>query len=54
MGTEFWWKFQKKRHHQEDIDVDGGTNHKIGLREIEWGGLDWIYLTQDRAGGRLL
>jgi hypothetical protein len=23
-------------------------DNKIDFREIEWGGLDWIYLAQDR------
>jgi hypothetical protein len=29
-------------------------NIKMDLREIEWGGMDWIDLAQDRASGGLL
>jgi hypothetical protein len=29
-------------------------NIKIDLREIGWGGVDWIDLAQDRTSGRLL
>jgi hypothetical protein len=27
---------------------------KLDLREIEWGGVEWIYMAQDRATGGLL
>jgi hypothetical protein len=29
-------------------------NIKMGLREIGWGGMNWIDLVQDRTGGGLL
>jgi hypothetical protein len=29
-------------------------NNKIDLREIGWGGIDWIYLVQDRDQWRAL
>jgi hypothetical protein len=29
-------------------------NVKMGLREIGWGGVDWIYLAQDREQWRVL
>jgi hypothetical protein len=29
-------------------------NIKIDLREIEWGGMDWIYLAQSRDQWRTL
>jgi hypothetical protein len=29
-------------------------NIKMDLREIEWGGMDWIYLAQDRDQWRAL
>jgi hypothetical protein len=29
-------------------------NIKIEVREVEWGGMDWIYLTQDRDQWRAL
>jgi hypothetical protein len=30
------------------------NNIKMGLREIGWGGMDWIYLAQDRDQWRVL
>jgi hypothetical protein len=35
-----WWAIQKKRNHWVD-------NIKMDLREIAWGGMDWINLAQD-------
>jgi hypothetical protein len=32
---------ERPRHRWED-------NIKMGLREIEWGGMDWVDLAQDR------
>jgi hypothetical protein len=29
-------------------------NIKIDLRELEWGGMDWIYLAQDKDQWRAL
>lgn len=29
-------------------------NNKMGLREINWGGIGWIRLAQSRASGGLL
>jgi hypothetical protein len=29
-------------------------NIKMGLRDIGWGGMDWIHLAQDRDHWRLL
>jgi hypothetical protein len=29
-------------------------NIKIDLREVEWDGMDWIYLAQDRGQSRAL
>jgi hypothetical protein len=46
MQTGFWWESQKERalgrhrHRWED-------NIKINLREIGWGGADWIDVAQD-------
>jgi hypothetical protein len=33
------------KDHLEDQDVDGV---KMDLREIGWGGVEWIHLAQDR------
>jgi hypothetical protein len=38
----------------EDQGVDGWTVIKMNLREIEWGGMDWIDLAQDRDQWRAL
>jgi hypothetical protein len=35
---------QKERYHWEDQDVGGWTILKWILREIGWGGMDWIDL----------
>jgi len=43
MHTKFWlvnWK-ERRRYRWED-------NIRMGLREIEWGGVDWMHLAQDR------
>jgi hypothetical protein len=37
----------RSRHRWED-------SIKIDLREIGWGGIGWIDLSQERTGGRLL
>jgi hypothetical protein len=29
-------------------------NIKMDLREIGWGGMDWVYLAEDRRSGGLL
>jgi hypothetical protein len=44
-----WWESQKKR----DLDVGGRILEWI-LREIGWGGMDWIDLAQDRDQWRAL
>jgi hypothetical protein len=42
MYVGFWWESQgRSRHIWED-------NIKMDLREIGWGDMDWIDLTQDR------
>jgi hypothetical protein len=30
------------------------NNNKMDIREILWGGMDWIHLAQDRVSGGLL
>jgi hypothetical protein len=42
MHLGFWLEIQKERFHQED-------NMKMDLREIECGGMDWIFMDQWRA-----
>jgi hypothetical protein len=46
MHIGYWWESQKERDHQEDLDMGGENNTRIkmDLREIGWGGMDWIDL----------
>ena len=41
-------KRPKERGHVEDLGVDGKNNIKMDLQEAEWGGMDWIFLAEDR------
>jgi alpha-glucosidase (family GH31 glycosyl hydrolase) len=43
--TGFWWESLKEKDHLEDQGIDG---IKLDLREIGWGGVEWIHLAQDR------
>jgi hypothetical protein len=53
MHIGYWWENHKERDHKKDQDV-GGDNIKMDLREIGWGGIDWIDLPQDRDRWRAL
>jgi hypothetical protein len=48
MHIQYWWESQKGRDYWEDLDVSGKIILKMDLREIEWGGRNWIDLTQYR------
>jgi hypothetical protein len=48
MHIGFWWESQKKRLQGRPM-CRLEDNIKMDLREIEWGGLDWISLPQDRS-----
>jgi len=37
----------RERDPLEDVVIDGG-NIKMHLREMGWGGMDWITVSQDR------
>jgi hypothetical protein len=53
MHTGFWWGDPREGVHLGDSGVDG----RIILKWIfkKWdGGMDWIELAEDRAGGGLL
>jgi hypothetical protein len=50
MHIGYWWESQKERGPRRKW-VD---NIKMDLREIGWGGVDWIYLAQDRDQWRSL
>jgi hypothetical protein len=47
MHIVYWWDSQKEKDHWEEQDVGGWTILKWVLREIGWGGMDRIDLTQD-------
>jgi hypothetical protein len=47
MHIGYWWEIQKERDNWEDQDI-GGWIIIIDLREIGWGGMDWLDLAQDR------
>jgi hypothetical protein len=46
MHMGFWWESQKERTWVDNIKMD--------FREIEWGGMDWTDLAQDRDHKRAL
>jgi hypothetical protein len=43
MLIAFWWESQKER------DVNWENYIKINDKEIESGGVDWIYMAHDRG-----
>jgi hypothetical protein len=52
MRIGFWWESQKKETIRKTEMWE--DNIKMDLREIGWGGMDWIYLAQDRDQWRTL
>jgi hypothetical protein len=46
MHIGYWWESRKKGDHWEDQDIGGWII--LALREIGWGGMDWIGLSRDR------
>jgi hypothetical protein len=49
MHIGYWWESQKRSLRHRWVD-----NIKMDLREIGWGGMDWIYLAQTRDQWRAL
>jgi hypothetical protein len=52
MNIGYWWESQKRplgRPRRRWVD-----NIKMDLREIEWDGMDWIDMAQDRDQWRAL
>jgi hypothetical protein len=45
--TGFWWANLRERDHLEDLGVDGRITLKWTFKKWS-GGIDWIYLAQDR------
>jgi hypothetical protein len=52
--TGFLWESQKEGDHYEDLDVRWDDNIKMDCKEIEWGGMDWTDLAQDKDQWRAL
>jgi hypothetical protein len=48
MHTKFWLEDLKGRDHLEDLSIDRRIILEWILTEIEWEGVDWICLAQDR------
>jgi hypothetical protein len=46
----FGWKALKGGNHPEGLGIDGKDNIKVGLQEIMWEGLDWVYIVHYRGG----
>ena len=51
MYAGFWWVNLRERNHLEDLGVVGKIILKYISKKLE-GGMDWIYLAQDRAKRR--
>jgi len=52
-NTRFWWGNLRERDYLGDPEVDGRYT-KMDLQEVEYGGMDWIELAQDRDRYRAL
>jgi len=46
--TGFWWGNLKERDHLEDSRLRWEDNIKMDLQEVEFWGMDWIDLAEDR------
>ena len=54
MYTGFLWGNLRERDHLEDPDVDGRIILRWIFRKVGCGGMDWIYLGQERGRWRTL
>jgi hypothetical protein len=52
--TGFCWGNLEERDHLEEPGLDGWIILRWIFRKWGEGGVDWIDMAQDRAGGRLL
>jgi hypothetical protein len=43
-----WWRNPRERDRLEYLGVDWGIILKWILRKWDWGGVDWIFLAEDR------
>jgi hypothetical protein len=44
----FWWGNLRERDHLEDPGIDGRIILRWIFRKWDWGGMDWVDLTEDR------
>jgi hypothetical protein len=51
--TKFWPINLKERGNTEDIGVDGRIILELMFREIEWEGVNWIHVAQERDQWRV-
>ena len=47
-STGIWWENLKERDHLEEMFVDGKDNSEMYFGEMQWEGVDWIHLVQNR------
>jgi hypothetical protein len=54
MHIGYWWESQREKRPLGRPRCRWVDNSKIDLREIRWGGMDWIDLAQERDQWRAL
>jgi hypothetical protein len=54
MHIGYWWESKKEKRPVGRTRRRWMDNMKMDLREIKWGGMDWIDLVQDRDQWRAL
>jgi hypothetical protein len=54
MHTGYWWESQKEMKSLGRTKRRWVDNIKMDLREVGWGGMDWIDLAQDMDQWRAL
>ena len=52
--TGIWWGALRGRYHLEDLGIGGRILLNVSSRSGMGGGMDWIYLAQDRDRRRAL
>jgi hypothetical protein len=48
MHIGYWWESQKERDHLGRPRHRWVDNIKMDVREIGWGGIDWVDMARDR------